>query len=293
MRTWGVVLGVLMLASAAGAEEVLREFSWATLHARGKLAGGELMTADRDTSFASLAVENNGQGQATIPVLTIDNPGVTEATYAVRGQVRYQDIEGKACLEMWSHFPGGERYSTRTLAAAGPLRSLEGSSGWRSFSLPFFIRDEAKRPERLVINVVLPGKGKVRLSPLQLVQYAAGENPLAGPTQWWGDRQGGLIGAIFGVLFGTLGAVVGVLGSRGRARAFVLGTLRISAGVGTVSLVLGFVSLAFSQPYAVYFPLFLIGILATALPLGLLRIVRRQYEQIELRRMKAQDAAPS
>ena len=74
-----------------------------------------------------------------------------------------------------SHFAGEKAYFSRTLAESGPLQSISGRSDWRPFQLPFAARDESgwldDRPERLDLNLVLPGAGKVQLRSLRLVQY--------------------------------------------------------------------------------------------------------------------------
>ena len=89
-----------------------------------------------------------------------------------------------------------------SLAQSGPLRRLEGSSGWRTFVLPFFNREGGPPPDRLVLNLVLTGAGTVDIGPLELVQLAAGEDPLAGAVAWWGGRQAGLFGAVAGSTLG-------------------------------------------------------------------------------------------
>ena len=56
---------------------------------------------------------------------------------------------------------------------------LDGSSGWRTFVLPFTNREGGAAPQKLVVNVVLQGAGTVEIGPLEIVQFAAGEDPLA------------------------------------------------------------------------------------------------------------------
>jgi hypothetical protein len=65
----------------------------------------------------------------------------------------------------------------------------------------------------------------------------------------------------------------------------------IAAGAGL--LVAGAVALALSQPYAVYYPLLLGGIIILAVFGSGFRRVRRAYEEAELRRMRAMDTVPS
>ena len=68
---------------------------------------------------------------------------------------------------MWNFFPGGGQYFSRTLADQGPMMKLAGTSGWREFVLPFDAT-APPAPTRLVVNVVLQGRGSVYLGPLEL-----------------------------------------------------------------------------------------------------------------------------
>ena len=58
---------------------------------------------------------------------------------------------------------------------------------------------------------------------------------------------------------------------------------------GTLAFVAGIVALSQSQPYAVYYPLLLVGFLAAVIPLGLRSSIHKRYDEIELRRMRAHD----
>ena len=57
-----------------------------------------------------------------------------------------------------------------------------------------------------------------------------------------------------------------------------------------MSLVAGVIALALGQPYAVYYPLLLCGIVLTGVCGGIWPAIRQGYEQRELRRMAAMDA---
>ena len=70
----------------------------------------------------------------------------------------------------------------------------------------------------------------------------------------------------------------------------MLGTLRVLAVVGVASLAAGVAALSLAQPYAVYYPLLLIGTITAALGLALPRVLVKRYEEFELRRMQALDA---
>jgi hypothetical protein len=109
--------------------------------------------------------------------------------------------------------------------------------------------------------------------------------------QWWSERTGAWIGSIAGSILGLLGALIGTLSSAGKARSFVLGIMRFIFVVGVVVLVAGIVAVIDSQPYGVWYPLILLGLLMTVVMGGLAKITKRRYEELEMRKMKAQDLA--
>ena len=95
-----------------------------------------------------------------------EKPPVTESRYLIAGEVKYEDASGY--LEMWNTFTEG-RYFSRTLGDVGLMAKLSGTSDWRPFMLPFNA-EAGEIPERLEINVVLPGGGKVELRNVNLYQ---------------------------------------------------------------------------------------------------------------------------
>jgi hypothetical protein len=244
-----------------------------------------VLPPDSGSPFHHLKIESKGQ-PATITVLTIDRPGVAAPRYALTGQVRYEGVEGIGYLELWNHFPDGSHFFTRTLAENGPMMRLQHTSGWRPFTLPFDATG-APAPTRLVLNVVLQGRGTVYLGPVQLVD--APDSAAGRGTGWTLDRRGGLIGGIAGAIVGCVGALIGVLTSLGRARRFVTAATGTLVTLGTLAFVAGVAALAQSESSAVYYPLLLVGFLSAVVPLGVLPVIRKRYEEIELRTMRAHD----
>ena len=221
------------------------------------------------------------EGGGAFPLVTIVRPEIEAGPYAVTGEVRYEDVRGQGYLEMWSVFPDGSRYFSRTLEAEGPLAALTGTSDWREFQLPFF-PGQGTPPTSLEINVVLPGPGRVWVGPLRIGALDEGG--------WWSGRTGGVIGAFFGTTIGIVGALTGALVARGKARRFVLGTAWTLTALGVGMLVAGLVALVTSQPYAVFFTLLLGGVILTAVFGALIVRARRAFSEAELRRMRALDA---
>jgi hypothetical protein len=231
-------------------------------------------------------VQGTAVEPTTVTVASVAKPAISTRRYALSGRVRYDDVAGQGYLEMWSHFPNRGRFFSRTLGA-GPMQPLSGSSGWRTFSLPFVITDKGfPPPEKLVLNVVLPGGGKVEISPVLLQQFGENEDPTQLPGQWWDASTAGLLGGVMGSLIGCLGGLIGVLSARGRARRLVLGTMRLLIILAAMALALGLYALVISQPYVVYYPLLLLGFLSVALSAGLYRQIRARYATTERRKMQ-------
>jgi hypothetical protein len=279
----------LMVSRTVWCEEVVRSIRWQELAAANVLTSGTVAAAAPGEPGASLRVVHKGPAAATFPLVAIERPGISRARYALRGRLRYEGVAAGSYLEMWTHLPDGSFFS-RSLAQSGPMRRLEGSSEWRPFVLPFFNREGGPPPEKLVVNLVLAGAGTVEIGPLELVQFASNEDPLANSAAWWSDRQAGMLGGIIGSALGILGAVIGWLGSSVRAKGFVLGTLKAIGCFGVGALASGGLALAVGQPYAVYYPLLLLGLISAALGFSLPRSLSKRYEELELRRMQALDA---
>ena len=285
MRLITAVLSLFLLGSISHAKQVLMEISWD----KTKPTAGEVIPAAGQTPFAQVKITNTGAKPLTVILVTMDDPGITAPEYSVTGQVRYEDVEGKAYLEMWSVFPDGSRYFTRTLGA-GSMSPMEGSSEWRELMLPFNVMDGKERPTKLIINVVFPGEGTVYIGPLRLVQTASTQP--AG--EWWtpmaAARWGGIIGGGFGAGIGILGGLIGWLAPRGKARGLVMTIWMVFLAVSIATLVAGIAALGDRQPYWVYYPLLLTGLIGTAVMGPLTLVIRNAYNQAELRKMDSQDA---
>ncbi len=288
----GALAGVAFatIAIPALAERNVQEIRWSALKAEGRLLGGEVVPPGGGIAFESLQVTNPDGSPRVVPLFVIEQPGIGGPVYALRGEVRGENVEGQAYLEMWNFFPRGGAYFSRTLAPAGPMASLRGTFAFRAFVLPF-TAESGMQPEKLAVNVAFPGRGTVTLGPLRLVELGPGDDPLLPSGAWLTSRQIGLVGGIGGGFLGLMGALVGILASRGEARSLVLAVLRGMLAVGIASLAALAVGWWSGQPSAVLFLFFLVGVICSAVPAGLLGTVRRKYEELELRRMKALDAS--
>jgi len=292
MRNLSLLAAVLLVSPwlpMARAADVLRDISWAELKESGVPLAGTVTPAESPRQGDVLKIENPEDQPKQIMLLELKNPGVTRAAYAIRGQVRCENVKGKSCLEMWNYFPDGGAYFSRTLSETGLMKHLEGTSGWRDFSLPFVITKGNTRPNRLVLNMVFEGRGTVYLGPLRLEQYDSARQALRIPGAWWDDQTGGLLGGIMGSVLGCLGGLIGILAGRGRARVVVMELTAAIMFLGMGLLAVGLTALVVGQPYAVWFPTTLGGVISTGVFGGLRPTIRRRYEQQELEQMSAVD----
>jgi hypothetical protein len=112
-------------------------------------------------------------------------------------------------------------------------------------------------------------------------------------TPWWTEEMAGLIGGIggggLGTLGGLLGAAAGMLVPRGIGKRFILGSFGALAGVGAIALGAGIVGIAMGQPYYVWYPLLLGGLILSLVMGSLLPVMILGYRKMEARRMHAED----
>lgn len=235
---------------------------------------------------------NSAPGKpATIPVAQLTGPFSVGEQYALTGEVRYANVEGNGYLEMWSYFEGASSgYFSRTLAEGGPMGVLNGSSGWRKFILPFNSRGAPGGLHRLELNVVLPQGGDVTLQNVSLIentQNLSGPVSSSSSSGWWTDRQAGWIGGLAGSGLGILGAIMGA--TAWRWPRFALGCGMGMTLFGMAGLVAGITAVCLKQPYAVYYPLLLLGGLVTIVVGANTVILHRRLRVMELRRISAMD----
>ncbi len=275
-----LISGLLACSSLCTAEEVVREVQWDRLGDGMELAQGVVIEPDAGTPFSRLLVAAPGRGPSTVEILTIGRPGITGAKYAITGQLRHENVEGRACLEAWAVLPDGETRVTRTDQSSGPARAFSGTGEWRSFALEFAADDPAKTPDRLVLSAVFPGGGTLVLGALSVVAYPA-ERPSLLESR----------SAVY-VVWCLAVAAVAAHGlvfwqtTRGRARGFAAGLLALLLLAGLGGAGLGFAVGA----GALRVSLWVLGaVLALPAAVGLWRL-RRSLRDRELRRMKAMDA---
>jgi hypothetical protein len=281
--------------TTAAAPQV-RAVTWQKLAAN--VEAGEMEVAGEPKPLKVTRVSFDAFG-GTVRVLELADPKITQSSWEISGKVKYANVQENGYIEMWSHFPDGSAYFTRTLDTSGPLGVLHGTSEWREFRLPFF-SEAGKAPSKLVVNVVLPGGGTVWLGPATLKEAIARPAPAAGAVKragggmfaapWWGTRGGGVVGATVGLMCGVYGGVMGILASWARGRRLSIPVMVGGLVVCGLMVLTALVAWASGQPYGVWYPLLLSGMITGMLTGTLIPVLKRRLEEDELRQMTALDA---
>ena len=226
-------------------------------------------------------IEKSTGSPAPIPILTIEQPGVTRSRHLLAGEVRYRDVSGTGFLEMWTYYGETEFYFSRTLGEVGPMAKLSGSSEWRGFILPFNGKDDVY-PTRLKFNLILPGGGTVELRNLRLYQKA-GETDQA----WWVPELKGTVGGMTGMTFGLLCGLSLLLAAKGKARTFAVVALTLSLSLAGAVLLAGIAAALMGQPGHVTAPLLIPGVLGVIVSAVIFFRIGRMYLNHELQLIAA------
>ncbi|MCI0378792.1 MAG: hypothetical protein L0215_14385 [Gemmataceae bacterium] len=278
-----VLAAAWILASSASLALGQERLPWRNA---AELGPNAALLQDKDADGPVVQITGVAGRPTIATVLAVHKPNVPSHLYQVGGRIKYENVEGDGYVEMWSFFPDGGQYVSRTGDPSGPMGALMGTSGWRDLVLPFMSKP-ALLPERIEVRVILPGKGKVFIAPLTLSGTAFFDTAASG---WWSERSAGWLGGLGGGFIGILGGTIGVLAGFGKARRLVIGLCIFCIAIGATAVLVGVVAVLVGQPWHVYYPLLLGGgIAATVCGFNLPALMRR-YQQMELRRMTAMDA---
>ncbi len=282
-----VVVAILAIAGSAIAEEPVTTIPWPQ---PGHSDIGQITTTNGQDEL--LIVNESGTPLRTT-IATLQPTGISDLNYSVRGTIRYEEVQQPGYLEMWSHFSDGGQFFTRTMSEEGPMSTIHRTSSQREFILPFQSSPELGIPVKLEINLILPADGKVWIGPLSVFEMNANEvnAALTPPDAWWSKRTIEVVGGITGSLLGILGGIIGMLSGMGRARNVAIGICWSVFVFGLLCFGVGVVAVVMSQPYEIYFPLLLTGVLGAGITGALLPTIKRRYADAELHRISAMDTS--
>ena len=244
--------------------------------------GDRATSAKGPNGEAAVEIVGSEKSSSTL-LIACDAPEFSTHQYVIRGRVKYEGVIGDGYLELLNDFGDKKVYFTRTLGQFGGLKKLQGTNDWREFELPFYA-EPGMKPVKLSLNLVLKGQGKVIVSQPRfsnLAESAAG---------WWTNQQGGIVGGVVGSLLGILGGLIGWSAAWRKSQKLTMGLCHAGIAIGCVCLATGAIAAVLQQPFHVYYPLLLAGIISVSVIGANLRTVSQRFQADEFRRMQAIDA---
>jgi hypothetical protein len=85
-----------------------------------------------------------------------------------QARLRTENVEGRAYLEMWCHFPGKGEFFSRGLQTP-----LAGTTEWTTEETPFFLK-KGENPDNVKLNLVIDGKGTAWIDDVRLLRAPLG-----------------------------------------------------------------------------------------------------------------------
>src|SRR4051812_48625282 len=169
MRLMAMIAAMLMLLDFAAAETVVRDVTWEENGDGAKLIDGG--RPNTPAAELTLKVRCERKPMADLKVATLLGPTISSDRYAIRGQVRYESVEGDAALEMRCIFPDGSECVSRMSGSVGPIMVMSGTcADWRTFLIPVRVTQRMVTPKRIEIRLIMPGRGTIYLGRTQLVE---------------------------------------------------------------------------------------------------------------------------
>jgi hypothetical protein len=283
---------LLLLATPAVAQEssrsnppkVLRTFDWKNLSAQ--IPDSQIVSMN---GMSVLKIEKTNDVPLEIPLLMVTNSSLIQKANSIEWEMKYENVHYSSTSKLWAYLRFFEIFPPQ--AAGGDNFTnyqdddFNGTKNWDKYDFGFRRApyDNQTRPNKLKLEICLPSTGTVYLRPVKLLGTAHS-------FDWWSEKQAGLIGGIGGSIIGCFGGLIGLLASRGKARKFVLALTKTFIVLGIFLLLAGATAAALHQPYAVYYPLLLMGFILTLVCSINLPSIQRRYDDLEIRRMASIDA---
>jgi hypothetical protein len=299
--------------------KTLRIYDWNDL-ARQQTLPGEVISMD---GMSVLKIENTNDAPLVVSFFKITNSAIIEKAFVVSFEMKYENVQvqsgsGANGFEdsplnrlikqreaegITNVVIGGRRANPEERwVNPGRLSFLQkfppdfsgqdertnksefyfsGTSIWKAHDLKVDRTENVGFPMDLELKLSLPRSGTIYLRPVKILGVVG---------SWWTPQQISLIGGIGGSVIGCFGALLGLLASRGKARTFVLTTMKIFIALGILLTIAGFAAVVSGQPYAVWYALLLPGVILTLVFSLTLPSIQRRYDELEIRRMTSVDA---
>jgi hypothetical protein len=115
--------------------------------------------SDTPIAASGVAAEEGGwrveqPSAGSVRLFELPGQRLEKTVLTYRAHMRARDVAGKAYLEMWVRVPGKGEFFSRGLA-----QPLQGTSGWASYEIPFFLNEPGVTVDLVKLNVAFEGGG--------------------------------------------------------------------------------------------------------------------------------------
>lgn len=126
-------------------------------------------TADATVTQDRLREEEVGwsaelSGPETLHFFQFEPPHLERCMITYRAQMKTEDLEGGAYLELWCRFPGRGDFFSK-----GLHHVVTGSTDWASYEVPFYLK-KGQCPDLLKLDVTSKGAGRIWIKDIELSQ---------------------------------------------------------------------------------------------------------------------------
>lgn len=147
---------LLMLSTGLSRAEDLRKLSLDD----ASVIGTTIQTDTQVKAEGKGSIKITTQWPTTICLGEVARLDIENAKLVYKAKVK-SDLDGSAYLEMWAHV-GGRQYFSR-----GMNDVVSRKSEWKIIQTPFLFQKD-QRPEKVILNLVINGKGTVWIDEIVL-----------------------------------------------------------------------------------------------------------------------------
>ena len=126
-------------------------------------------SADPTVTGHPLRVEGQGwfaelPGAQTLQLFQFQPPTLESCMLTYRVQMRTEELQDDAYLELWCRFPGrGEFFSK------GFDQAVRGTNDWASYEVSFYLKKD-QIPDLLKLNIVCKGAGRLWIQDVEITK---------------------------------------------------------------------------------------------------------------------------
>ena len=159
----GLAFLIILLSVTVMPAEVIKELAFDDSSELGTVIASDAKVKANGRNSVSIETK----GPTTICLGEVTGLQVDETQLLYEARVKSELSEGVAYLEMWCHVGGGQYFSR------GMNSVVKGNSAWKTLTTPFLLQKD-QIAEKVVLNVVIQGKGKIWVSDVKLSRKPLG-----------------------------------------------------------------------------------------------------------------------